>query len=329
MGKSIKKGYSLSILSIYTDNLLPIQTINNSHATIYWKMMISYDGGFQNQAGGVKREDDIGINPYNANQVIMNILLTNDDGIFAPGLQVLYQIFSKDHQVTVVAPDREKSAVGHGITLNHPIRVSQVDLPDGKQGYAVGGTPVDCVKLAFLELLEKKPDMVVSGINRGANLGVNLNYSGTAAAAREAALYRIPAIAASVQGQKGGDFLGAAQYVQHLSEEVFEKGLPKRTFLNVNFPALPFPEITGVRICRLGLSFPDEYLDRRKDPRDRTYYWHGCEFRSKDTDPAIDSAAVDGNYISITPVKCDMTDYDAIQSIEAWESLNLRAKLDN
>ncbi|MBU0993529.1 MAG: 5'/3'-nucleotidase SurE [Proteobacteria bacterium] len=259
----------------------------------------------------------------------MNILLTNDDGILAPGLNALYQIFSKDHQVTVVAPDREKSAVGHGITLNHPIRVSQVKLPDGKTGYAVAGTPVDCVKLAFLELLAVKPDIVISGINRGANLGVNLNYSGTVAAAREASLYQIPSIAASVQGQKGGDFPGAARYIYHLSQETLKKGLQQHTFLNVNFPALPFSEITGVRICRLGLSFPDEYLDRRKDPRDRTYYWHGCEFRTKDTDPSIDGAAVDRNYISITPVKCDMTDYDAMPSIEAWETVNLPATLDN
>jgi 5'-nucleotidase len=254
--------------------------------------------------------------------IAMYVLLTNDDGISAPGLQALYQILSENGEVAVVAPDQEKSAVGHGITLNHPIRVTELPLVDGKTGYAVSGTPADCVKLAFLEILDKKPDIVISGINRGANLGVNINYSGTAAAAREAALYRTIAIAASVQGQRGGDFHGAARYIRHLSLETLKNGLPPMTFLNVNFPALPLSEMAGVRICRQGLSFPDEYLDRRKDPRGKTYYWHGCDFKNTETDIAIDSAAVEKRFISITPIKCDMTDYEAIPGLESWQILN-------
>lgn len=259
----------------------------------------------------------------------MKVLLTNDDGIFAPGLMALYRLFSQNDSVTVVAPDREKSAVGHGITLNQPIRVTEVSLADGKTGYAVSGTPVDCVKLAFLEILNEKPDIVISGINRGANLGVNINYSGTAAAAREAALYRTLSIAASVQGQNDGDFQDATHYIYQLSLETLEKGLSPFTFLNVNFPALPLSEVTGVRICRQGLSFPDEYLDRRKDPRGRTYYWHGCEFRGTDTDPSIDSAAVEKAFISITPIKCDLTDYETLSELESWKIAGRPAALKN
>ena len=252
----------------------------------------------------------------------MHILLTNDDGISALGLQALYQTLSENEEVVVVAPDQEKSATGHGITLHHPIRVTERLLTNGKIGYAVSGTPVDCIKLAFLEILNKKPDIVISGINRGANLGVNINYSGTAAAAREAALYRIPAIAVSIQGQQEGYFHEAARYVSRLSSEILKKGIPPLTFLNVNFPAMPLSKIAGVRVCRHGLSFPAEYLDRRKDPRGKIYYWHGCDFKNMEDDLSIDSAAVDKAFISISPIKCDLTDYKMIDELESWDSLN-------
>ena len=259
----------------------------------------------------------------------MHILLTNDDGIHAEGLTALYHRFRKDHHVTVVAPDGEQSAVGHGITLNHPIRVTEMKLPCDSTGYAVSGTPVDCIKLAFLELLPSRPDLVVSGINRGANLGVNINYSGTAAAAREATLYRVPAIAASIQGQQGGDFIQAAEYIHELAMETASRELPVGTFLNVNFPGVSFHEIKGIRVCRQGLSFPDEYLDKRKDPRNRTYYWHGCEFTITETDPAIDSGAVEDGYISVTPVKCDLTDNEMLTHLSTWEIVQSIKKLKN
>ncbi len=260
---------------------------------------------------------------------MMNILLTNDDGIHASGLMALYEIFSLQHKVVVIAPDREQSAVGHGITLKRPIRAKRIDLGKGNTGYAVSGTPVDCIKLGLMELLDMAPDIVVSGINRGANLGVNINYSGTAAAAREAVLYKIPSIAVSVQGQNTDNYEDAARFVYNIAHEVNEKGLPFGTFLNVNIPGVPGKNIKGTRICRQGLSFPNEYMDKRKDPRNNTYYWHGCEFDTPDTDPDIDGVAVDENYISITPVQCDMTNYLMLKELEEWASLQSHNALRN
>lgn len=249
----------------------------------------------------------------------MHVLITNDDGIYAKGLWALYTAFSQRSKVTVIAPDRERSAVGHGITLHEPIRAERVDANGSGWGYAVSGTPADCIKLGLLELMDSKPDIVISGINPGANLGVNVNYSGTVAAAKEATLYGIPAIAASISAQEPAQYDDAAEFVSRLAEQVCSRGLPFGTFLNVNLPDLPVSRTAGVRMSRQGVSFFKETIEKKIDPRNRPYYWQGCESHAESADDDIDTTAVCDNYVSITPIKCDMTDYDMIQQLETWK----------
>ena len=247
----------------------------------------------------------------------MNILLTNDDGIYAPGLWSLYKRFIQRHDVTVIAPDRERSAVSHGITLHEPIRASKISV-NGLTGYAVSGTPVDCIKLGIMELLAARPDMVVSGINPGANVGVNINYSGAVAAAREATLYGVPAIAVSVCGRQTNNYDPVARFIEDLAVNVLQKGLPFGTLLNVNFPDLETGKFAGVYISKQGTRLFPEYFEKRKDPRKCVYYWQGCKSQSDFESPDIDAAAVCDNFISITPIKCDMTDYNMLEDLKTW-----------
>ena len=249
----------------------------------------------------------------------MNVLLTNDDGIYAQGLWALYNSFAKNHQVAVVAPDRERSAIGHAITLNQPLRATKISLNGEYSGYAVNGTPADCIKLGILEILPTRPDVVVAGINPGANVGANLNYSGTVAAAKEAALCGAIGIAVSIEGPQTEYFDDAALFVAQLGETVFSTGLPFGTFLNVNLPNRPLREIAGVQISRQGVELLTEYVDKRMDPRNRTYYWQGRDMQSFGEDPHIDGAALGQNFISITPVKCDMTDYRILEDLADWD----------
>ena len=249
----------------------------------------------------------------------MNILLTNDDDIYAHGLWALYQRFADNHRVTVVAPDRERSAIGHAITLHQPLRTTRVTLNGQYRGYAVNGTPADCVKLGILEILRTRPDLVVAGINPGANVGANLNYSGTVAAANEAALCGTAGMAVSIEGPQAEYYDDAARFVARLSETISIKGLPFGTFLNVNMPNLPLKQMAGVQICRQGVGMLTEYVDKRLDPRNRTYYWQGRDMQSFGQDPTIDGAALRQKFISITPVKCDMTDYEALGGLADWD----------
>ena len=248
----------------------------------------------------------------------MKVLLTNDDGIHAKGLWALYKRFAKDHDVTVIAPDRERSAVGHGITLSEPLRTTHVEVNGGYKGYAISGTPADCIKLGVLEILDEKPDIVISGINPGANVGVNINYSGTVAAAKEAALYGMTAIAVSMQGTQVNRYDDTAAFIEVLSKKVFEKGLPFGTFLNVNIPDIPLKDTAGLRFSKQGVKFFPEYFEKRVDPRNHTYYWQGCDYRFHDNNSDVDSAAICNNFISITPIKCDMTDYGVLNDLKNW-----------
>ena len=248
----------------------------------------------------------------------MNILITNDDGIHAEGLWALEKALSGEHRTTVVAPDMERSAVGHSITLVHPLRVNRIQT-NGGWGYAVSGTPADCVKLGVLEILKARPDMVVSGINPGPNVGVNLNYSGTVSAAKEAALMGIPAIAVSQNPNPDNEYSVAANFVGILIAKIMENGLPQGTFLNVNVPACPQDQIEGVRVTRQGISRLQEAFYKRTDPRNQTYYWQGAETQIFDQDPDTDGAVLCTNYISITPVQCDMTDYQAMEHLKSWD----------
>ena len=252
----------------------------------------------------------------------MNILLTNDDGIYAPGLEALYKQLAVRHSVSVIAPDREQSAVGHGITLDEPLRAKQVFVNHAFQGYAVSGTPADCIKMGVLEILKSRPDMVISGINPGANVGVNVNYSGTVAAAKEAALYGILAIAVSIHSRNVQNYDEAASFITQLAEDVYAKGLPFGTFLNVNIPYRPFAEIAGIRASRLDMDFFPEYVEKRTDPRARIYYWQGCDSLPSGKSTEIDGSALCADYISITPIKCDQTDYRVLEDIKGWKIVN-------
>lgn len=249
----------------------------------------------------------------------MNVLLTNDDGIQAEGLRALYRRFARDYPTTVVAPERERSAVSHSITLHKPLRLCHHRGADGvHDGYAVSGTPADCVKLGVLELLERRPDLVVSGINPGANVGINLNYSGTVSAAKEAALLGLPAIAVSVNSQAPRHYDAAAGFIAQLAEMVFEKGLPGGTFLNVNLPDLPLSAMAGVRVSRQGVGVFADAFEKRTDPRNRVYFWQGCDPQTGYADLEVDGGALRHNFITICPLKCDMTAYDLLENLKAW-----------
>jgi len=247
----------------------------------------------------------------------MKILLTNDDGIHAEGLWALHTRLSRRHAVTVIAPDRERTAVSHGITLHQPLRAVPVAL-NGGGGVAVNGTPADCVKLGILEILKSRPDLGVAGLNPGANVGVNIAYSGTVAAAKEAALGGIPAIAASMEGRGPYAYEAAAGFIAELAETLFRRGLAAGTFLNVNFPDIRPEEIAGVRISRHGLETFREVMEKRIDPRNRPYYWQGADMQTFGEDPEVDGAVLRRGYISITPIQCDMTDYRVMEELKGW-----------
>jgi 5'-nucleotidase len=252
----------------------------------------------------------------------MNILLTNDDGIHAPGLWALYEALEKHHTLHVVAPDRERSAVGHGITLYKPLRATPVTLNGGCSGWAINGTPADCVKLAVVELLETRPDMVIAGINPGANIGISLNYSGTVAAAKEGALYGINAIAVSVQGIENPHYDAAAQFIAQLVPEMMAMNLPRGTFLNVNIPDLPQHKLRGARLSRQSVDLFKETYEMRRDPRNRPYYWPGREIQPEYRHADTDGAVLASDCISVTPVQCDMTDNTTFEKLESFDFSN-------
>jgi len=249
----------------------------------------------------------------------MKLLLSNDDGIQAEGLKALHRQFSDLCSTIVVAPDRERSAIGHAITLEAPIRSRKLALRNGDEAYAVSGTPADCIKLAMIELLDKQPDLMISGINPGANAGININYSGTLAAAREAALYGIPAIAVSIMGKTPGYYDQVAKFVKDLATSVMDQGLARGTFLNVNVPDLPMDRIRGVRISKQDNEPFQERMEKRMDPRERPYYWHAVLKQGPYKDASSDMATIAEDYISITPVKCDVTDYKSMQTLKSWD----------
>jgi 5'-nucleotidase len=248
----------------------------------------------------------------------MQILLTNDDGIYAKGIEVLHEHLSKDHEVVVVAPETEQSAVGHAITLTDPLLVKPVNRNGIFFGHAVKGTPADCVKLAINELVEQKPALVVSGINLGANVGINVIYSGTVSAATEGAILGVPSIAISINTFRNPDFEPAARFARLLARQVEKYGLPPHTSLNVNVPAIPENEIKGVRVTRQGVTRFVENFDRRVDPRENVYYWQCGSTPSLEEDEDTDACALARDYISITPIHHDLTNYDFLRSLRSW-----------
>ena len=250
------------------------------------------------------------------------ILLTNDDGIEAKGLSTLYNILKEDKKfdIRVVAPDKESSAVGHAITVFDPISVRKKYKNGVFFGYAVDGTPADCVKLAIKAILDKTPDLLISGINRGANLGDNIIYSGTVSAATEGTVYGISSIAVSVDNLKDIDYSYAAKFTNKIANLILDNGgLPKGTILNINIPDVSEDNIKGVKItCQSDAKFKDIFI-KRVDPRGRDYYWMDGEFAKVSGGKDGDYSAIKDNYISVTPIHYDMTDYKAIKYFKKWK----------
>lgn len=248
----------------------------------------------------------------------MKILLTNDDGINAPGLQALYKELINLGEVTVVAPDSEKSAVGHAITLSDPLRVFDFYKNDKFFGYAVNGTPADCVKLAYWAL-KVRPDIVISGINLGPNTGINILYSGTVSAATEGMFLDVPSMAVSLTTFQNPDFGFAAKFTRKFAQIVYKKGLPKGTLLNVNIPAVTEKEIQGIVITKQGHANYQEDFDKRMDPHGRIYYWlTGTKVELEETED-VDDRAILNNKISITPVQFDLTNYELLNELKNWD----------
>jgi 5'-nucleotidase len=249
-----------------------------------------------------------------------NILLTNDDGYQAPVLSALARALRSLGQVTVFAPDHNWSAAGHTKTMHKPLRIDRDTLPDGTPRFITTGTPSDCVGLALLGILPERPDLVVSGINHGANLGHDVTYSGTLAAAMEANVFGLPAIAASQEicDACEGDPEFAASRVALLARKVLEHGLPPEIFLNVNFPALPPDKVRGIQLTHLGRRIYRDVLIERADPKGRPYYWIGGDPPDGEPLPGTDIGALAQGYISVTPLTLDMTARAQLAELRAW-----------
>ncbi|SMB97887.1 5'-nucleotidase /3'-nucleotidase /exopolyphosphatase [Thermanaeromonas toyohensis ToBE] len=245
----------------------------------------------------------------------MLFLLTNDDGIAAEGLRVLGRKLASRGQVFIVAPERERSAIGHGITMHKPLRVTEVELAPDLKGFAVNGTPADCVKLALEALLPQPPDVVVSGINRGENLGTDVLYSGTVSGAIEGCINGIPSLAVSLAGEKESDYSFAAAFTASLCQYIAQRGLPPGTFLNVNIPNLPPEDISGIALTRLGQRRYINTIERRIDPRGKAYFWLAGEVKDLDADPDTDIGALLRKFISITPLHLDLTDHRFLEQL--------------
>jgi 5'-nucleotidase len=250
-----------------------------------------------------------------------NILLTNDDGYQAPALAALTRALSAVGKVTVFAPDHNWSAAGHTKTMHKPLRINRGVLADGTPLFVTTGTPSDCVGLALLGVVSERPDLIVSGINQGANLGHDVTYSGTVAAAMEGVVFGLPAIAASQEESDDGhrgDLNFAANLVADLARRVLAEGLPSNCLLNVNFPALLPAEVRGVQITRLGRRVYRDVLIERHDPKGRPYYWIGGEPPTGEPEPGTDVGALYEGCVSVTPLNLDLTDQGQMKNLASW-----------
>jgi 5'-nucleotidase len=250
----------------------------------------------------------------------LRILLTNDDGIAAPGLAVLRAALADIGEVFTVAPERPRSAIGHAVTLHKPLRLAEVTLEDGADAWSSNGTPTDCVSLAYDVVMEGRADLAFAGINDGANLGWDITYSGTVMAAMEAAILGVPAIAVSVavDERPASHYAPAAAFSVALARKVIAHGLPRHSLLNVNVPDLPEGELRGVAVTSQGRR---EYIDRiavRNDPRDKPYYWLAGALKDGRGDEGSDIRAVRDGYVSVTPIEIDMTAEAVLPKLREW-----------
>lgn len=249
------------------------------------------------------------------------ILITNDDGITAPGIRNLLEAVKDLGNVIVVAPDKAQSGMGHAITIGHPLRMTKMDLFGEVEAWQVSGTPVDCVKLAVDKILHGKPDLCLSGINHGANHSINVIYSGTMSAAMEASIESIPSIGFSlVDYSYEADFTAARFYVRKIVASLLEKKLDKHLLLNVNIPSIPQELIKGVKVCRQAYAKYEEDFEERKDPHGKKYYWLTGEFINFDKGKDTDVWALEHGYISVVPVQFDLTHYKLKSQLEkTWK----------
>jgi 5'-nucleotidase len=246
----------------------------------------------------------------------LTILVSNDDGVHAPGLRALAEALGPLGRVVVVAPDRERSAVAHAVTLHRPLRIHEVRT----DWYAVDGTPTDCVHLGIHGILNALPDLLVSGINAGGNLGDDLTYSGTVSVALEGCLFGVPSIAVSLDAREGFHFGPAARVAVRLVTALASRGLPGGTFLNVNVPNVAtFEELRGFRVTRQGQRVFGDGVVSAKDPRGRPFYWIGArELGYVQEEEGTDVEAVSQGYVSVTPVRTDLTDHSFLEALRGW-----------
>lgn len=244
------------------------------------------------------------------------ILVTNDDGIYSPGLTTLAKALAKVGEVWVVAPDRERTAVAHAVTLHKPLRVQEI----GPRRFAVNGTPVDCVNLAVLKLLPKPPDLLVSGINKGVNLGDDVLYSGTVSAAMEGTILGVLSMAVSQEGRERFRFEAAAHYAVRVAKLMLEEGAPPETLVNLNVPDRPVKAITGLRVTCLSRRRFDNPIIEKKDPHGRSYYWIAGTRVSWSRSKDADHEAIEEGAVSLTPIHLDTTHHEAMDRFRAWES---------
>ncbi len=250
------------------------------------------------------------------------ILVTNDDGITASGIRTLIELMCTIGDVVVVAPDRPQSAMGHAITINDTLYCDEIPLPAHitHKEYSCSGTPADCVKMATQQILKRKPDLCVSGINHGSNSSINVIYSGTMSAAVEAGIEGIPAIGFSLLDYSPhANFEHCRSYVKKITLEVLNNGLPNGVVLNVNFPNLEASAIKGIKICRQAKALWKEDFDKRTNPYGRDYYWLTGEFINQDKGEDTDEWALSQGYISVVPVQFDLTAHHFIQNLNTWE----------
>ncbi len=250
------------------------------------------------------------------------ILITNDDGITAPGIRNLVEAVKGLGKVVVVAPDKPQSGMGHAITIGQPLRMNKVDIFGGVEAWQTSGTPVDCVKLAVDKILHRKPTICLSGINHGANHSINVIYSGTMSAAMEAAIESIPSIGFSLLDYNiEADFTAARFYVHKIVSALLSKKMDRHLLLNVNIPAAPLELLKGIKVCKQAYAKYEEDFDERKDPQGKKYYWLTGKFVNFDKSKDTDVWALNHNYVSVVPVQFDLTNYTLKKQLEKSKQL--------
>lgn len=248
------------------------------------------------------------------------ILITNDDGYNSKGIKALINAVKNLGKILIVAPDSPQSGMGHAISVNKPIRCYKTNFFDSVEAYCCTGTPVDCIKMGLYLLKEKKPDLILSGINHGSNVSTNILYSGTMSAAVEGALSGIPSVGYSLTDySEDADFQFSEKIVQTIAKKVIKEGLKKGTCLNVNIPNVKENQVKGIKVCRQGRAFWDDTFDHRKDPLGKDYYWLTGSFSSKEQALDTDINYLENNYVTIVPTQFDMTCHDSVDELKNWE----------